>query len=1062
MPRWGFFRRLFCAAATPIAVGLLWLAPILRAPAGPDGADRVDYNFEIRPLLADRCLVCHGPDQNKRKARLRLDLPESAFAKGVIVPGKPEASPVVQRITAADSHKRMPPAKSNLSLSRDETALIRRWIAEGAEYKPHWAFQPLAEIVAVPAVADSHWPAGPLDRFVLARLERSRLSPAAPAPKEVWLRRVTFDLTGLPPTPAEADDFIADTTPEAFEKVVERLLASPRFGERLALEWLDVARYADSFGYHTDSDSHVWPWRDWVIEAFNQNLPFDQFVTWQLAGDMLGGGGKEGVNPRLATAFCRLNRMTNEGGSIPEEFRNEYVSDRVHTFGTAFLGLTLECSRCHDHKYDPVTMKDYYSLGAFFNSIDEWGVYENSRYRPTPTLLLPTPDQERSVAALRKEIQSREARVHEKEKEREQAFQAWLTRSDILPEIPDLVGHYPLDELGEKDQLKNLADEKNPGDTSPSNALAPGKFGLALRFTGDDAARFPKAPASLERTHPFAVAFWLQTPELLKEGVVFHRQSGHDTGFHGTELAFDEGRLCLALVRFWPGNAMAVRTRETLPLKEWVHVAVTYDSSGVAAGMRIYLNGQPALVDVVRDNLFKNTEGGGSASGLQFGARERSTGFKGGLLDDLHVFSRALAPVEVAHLYDGQSLGLALARKDEAALRRFYFAAIDAETRKASEELRQARERLFATQSEVFEIVTMKELPEPRAAYLLTRGAYDAAKDKPVGRETPAVLPPFPPGTPRNRLGLARWLTDPRHPLTARVAVNRYWQLFFGSGIVATTENFGSQGALPTHPELLDWLARDFIDSGWNVKRLCKQIVLSSTYRQRSAAPLEQRDRDPDNMLLARGPSRRLSAEMLRDAALAASGLLVERLGGPPTKPYQPPGLWKGQNPFLPEYVQDKGAGLYRRSLYTFWRRTSPPPNMLAFDAPSREVCVVRRQTTSTPLQPFVLLNDPQFVEAAGALGERFLRGKVPKLEERLAFAFRLAATRTPTDRELRLLVGLYREQLELFRRNPAAAQNLLKSGERTAAAGIDPIELAAAAATASAILNLDASLTIR
>jgi hypothetical protein len=1065
------------------AAGGLGLAAAGSA-AGPPVEGKIDYNFHIRPLLSDRCFVCHGPDEKKRKADLRLDLPEAAHAGGVIVPGKPEDSLLIERITAADT-QRMPPRKSNLSLSQDEIGLLRRWIAEGAEYKPHWAFLPLPDAVPVPAVADCAWPAGPLDHFIRARHDREGLRPAPPAPKEDWIRRVTFDLTGLPPTPTDVDAFLADHSPHAFAKVVDRLLASPRFGERLATEWLDVARYADSFGYQADGDSHVWPWRDWVVGAFNANLPFDRFLTWQLAGDLLPRPTRE---QRLATAFCRLNRMTNEGGSIPEEFRNEYVSDRVHTLGTVFLALTLECSRCHDHKYDPVSMKDYYALGAFFNSIDEWGTYDNSRYRPTPTLLLPTPEQEQALEAQAKQVKALEARLREVEKDREAAFRQWLSRLDLengprpmsteIPgsvqsskfvEIPGLVGYYPLDRLEAKNRLENLADPQNSGSTTPANVLVPGKRGNALRFTGDDAATFPKVAGSLDRTHPFTVSFWLHTPGMLKQGMVFHRQSGTDTGFHGTELSFDDGRLFLAMIRFWPGNALAVRTRAALPAREWVHIAASYDASGTAAGLRIHVNGRPVETEVIRDHLVKDLQSGtagltyfSGGTGLIVGERFRSPGLKDALLDELRVYTRALTTLEIAQLHDGQALADALARKDAEAVRPYYLGAVDAEVAEAREELRQARQEWFATQTEVFEVMTMLELPQPRQAYTLARGDYDAPKDRPVGRGTPAALPPFPRGTPRDRLGLARWLTDPKHPLTARVAVNRYWQMFFGRGLVATTENFGQQGALPTHPELLDWLARDFIASGWDVKALCRQMVLSSTYRQRSAAPPRLRERDPDNLLLARGPSRRLSAEMLRDAALAAGGLLVHKLGGPPVKPYQPPGLWKGQNNFLPEYVPDKGDGLYRRSLYTFWRRTSPPPSMLAFDAPSREVCVVRRQTTSTPLQPLVLLNDPQFVEAARALGERMLRQGGDTPAERLTFAFRLAATRRPTEPELHLLEKLYTGQVELFRQEPANARKYLQTGDRPPAADLDPVELAAATVTANAILNLDAAIMTR
>jgi hypothetical protein len=1048
-----------------LGAGLFWLAPAAPTPSAPPPA-KVDYNFQVRPLLADRCFVCHGPDQNKRKAKLRLDVPEVAFARGAVVPGKPDESAVIERITAENAGYRMPPAKSNLRLSKDEIELIRRWIAEGAEYKPHWAFLPPPDRVPVPAVADAEWPANPIDRFVVARLEREGLRPSPAATKEDWVRRVSFDLTGLPPSPAEVDAFLADDSPRAFEKVVDRLLASPHYGERLALEWFDVARYADSFGYQADGDSQVWPWRDWVIEAFNQNLPFDQFVTWQVAGDLLPGATRR---QRLATAFSRLHRMTNEGGSIPEEFRNEYVSDRVHTFGTAFLGLTLECTRCHDHKFDPLTMKDYYALGAFFNSIDEWGTYDNSVYRPTPTLMLPMPEQERGLADRTKEVAEREARLGEVGKARATAFRAWLAGGDHKPDVPGLVGHYPLDRLGEKNQLENLADPKNPGSTSPANTLVQGKFGQALRLTGDDGVAFPKVGGGFDRGQTFTVSFWLQTPQEMKQGIIFHRQSGTDTGFHGTELSFDDGRLFFGLIRFWPGNAVAVRSRAALPAKEWAHVAASYDGSGRGSGLRLYVNGRPAETEVVRDHLSKDTQAAvpgltyfSGGTGLVFGERFRSTGLKGALLDDVRIFNRALSDVEEAQLHDGRSLTDALARKDEEVLRPYYLGAVDEDAAKAREELRQARQRLFAAQTDVFEVMTMEELPQPRPAYILARGAYDAPRDRPVGRDTPAVLPPFPADAPRDRLGLARWLTDPKHPLTARVAVNRYWQMFFGRGIVATADNFGTQGALPSHPELLDWLARDFIASAWDVKALCKKIVLSSTYRQRSAAPAGLRERDPDNRLLARGPSRRLPAEMLRDEALAAGGLLVEKVGGPPVKPYQPAGMWRGMNAFLPAYVADKGEGLYRRSLYTFWRRTSPPPNMMAFDAPSREVCVVHRQATSTPLQPLVLLNDPQFVEAARALGERLLREGGDSRQEKLAHAFRLAVTRRPTERELRLLDELYREQLELFRKDPAGALMFLKAGERPVPPGLDPAELAAAAATAGALLNLDASLTTR
>jgi hypothetical protein len=751
--------------------------------------------------------------------------------------------------------------------------------------------------------------------------------------------------------------------------------------------------------------------------------------------------------------------MTNEGGSIPEEWRNEYVSDRVHTAGTVFLGLTLECTRCHDHKYDPFTMKDYYTLGAFFNSIDEWGTYDSAAFRPTPTLALPTSAEEQTIAAGVREVEVRTARLRTVELDCECDFRTWLARNDLKPLLPGLVAYCPLDKLEAGNHISNNVDGKHPGSASSANSFVPGRYGKALRFTGDDPANIP-APASLDRAQPLTVSFWLQTPDVMKQAIVFHRQAGTDTGFHGPELTIDEGRLCYALVRFWPGNMAAIRARTPLPAKTWVHVTVSHDGSGRAAGMRIYIDGRLADVDVVRDCLTRNLDAPGGT--LVFGERFRSLGLKSGLLDEVRIFDRALTDIEVAQLHDGRALADALARKDEAALRPYYLSAVDPEMAKARAELRQARQRLFAAETGVFDIMTMAEMPQARQAYILARGNYDAPKDRPVGRDTPASLPAFPSGAPRNRLGLARWLTNPHHPLTARVAVNRIWQMFFGRGIVATTENFGTQGALPTHPELLDWLARDFIASGWDVKALCRQVVLSSTYRQRSAATPELRERDPDNLLLARGPSRRLSAEELRDAALAAGGLLAQEIGGPPVKPYQPPGMWRGMNAFLPEYVPDKGEKLHRRSLYTYWRRTSPPPNMIAFDAPSREVCVVRRQTTSTPLQPLVLLNDPQFVEAARALAERMLREGGATPQERLTYAFRQATTRKPNERELRVLGELYEGQLQIFRSDAAAARRFLNTGERAPAQGFDPAELAAAATTAGAIMNLDAALATR
>lgn len=1021
------------------------------------GADtptpKVDYNFEVRPILSDRCFLCHGPDERARKAGLRLDLPESALDAGVIEPGLPDESELVLRIKSTGKTQ-MPPKSSHLALSASEIETLRRWVQEGAEYKPHWAFLPPPRTVPLPIVSNPSWPTGTIDRFILERLDREGLKPAPEAPREDWLRRVTLDLTGLPPTPEEADAFLGDSSAKALDKVVDRLLGSNRFGERMALEWLDVARYADSFGYQADGDTNVWPWRDWVIKAFNDNLPYDQFLAWQVAGDLLPGATRE---QRLATAFNRLHRMTNEGGSIPEEWRNEHVSDRVQTFGTAMLGLTFECTRCHDHKYDPLTMSDYYGLGAFFNNIDEWGTYDSAGFRPSPTLPLPTSEQQSTVAGLAEKVQRAEQALRQAEDDQAPAFLQWLAREGRSAEIPGLVGAFDLDSR-DADKLPNAVDPKTPGTTSAANATVPGKSGEALRFSGDDPAEFKVGQAPVDRGTPFSLAFWLKRPESLTDAIICHREAGTDTGFHGAELTLDGGKARFALVRFWPGNALAVRTVEALPADRWVHLGLSYDGSGKATGVQFTRDGQAAAVEIVRDDLTKNVQV--SVPGFVFGERFRSVGLKGGLIDEIKIFDRALSRVELAHLHDGESLAEAILSDDREALRPYYLGTVDLVVAEAREALRKARQALFAAETSVNEIMTMAEMPEPRPAHILARGAYDAPKDRPVGRLTPEALPPFPKEAPRDRLGLARWLTDPDHPLTARVAVNRYWQLFFGRGIVASTENFGLQGSLPSHPALLDALARQFIEIGWDVKALCKSIVLSATYRQRSLADASLLERDPENALLARGPGQRLSAEMIRDQALFTSGLLVEDIGGPPVKPSQPPGLWKGQNAFLPEYVADKGPAAHRRGLYTFWRRTSPPPNMMAFDAPSREVCVVRRQPTNTPLQPLVLLNDPQFVEAAIALGNRV--DSEGSTEKKLERAFRLVVTRRPTEKELALLLGLYKSQRDGFGRDLEKARAYLAAGPAPGSADTDLADRAAMAVIAGVILNLDAALTVR
>ncbi len=1066
----------------------------------PAAVDRVDFRFQIRPLLSDRCFRCHGPDASKRKAKLRLDTREGAFKEiedgwAIVKPGDPGKSELIRRINSDYEDDVMPPPESHLTLSEAEKALLKRWIAEGADYKPHWSLIPV-HAVEIPAVRTN---ANPIDEFVRERLERERLRPergaespserergwgpasiekglrpAPPAPPEILLRRLALNLTGLPPTPAEIDAFLADRSPGAYARAADRYLASPAYGERMAMDWLDLARYADTYGYQNDFERDMSPYRDWVIRAFNQNLAYDQFLTWQLAGDLLPNATRD---ERIATAFNRLHRQTNEGGSIEEEFRTEYVLDRVNTFGTSMLGLTLECSRCHDHKFDPITQRDYYSLFAFFNSIDESGLYSHfTNATPSPSLLL-WPDAARKQHELMTaRIAATETRLTAISRGAGQAFADWLeTLSTGSGQAPS-TGSGPTAQASPPTPIAHLAFDVLEGDQTPDSVLKSpaqvqeglvlvrdagegGGTNAALKFTGDSTVIHPGV-RPLVRTDPFSFSLRLKPTEAQDRAVILHQsRAWTDAGSRGFELTLDHGRPFFGLIHFWPGNAIAVRARQSLPMNTWSRLVVTYDGSSRAAGIRLYLDGLPLESDVVRDHLYKDISyrrdaGDRSADThpLTIGARYRDSGFKNGVIDDLQVFDVCLTAVEVSGFIRRDS-------RDPAALAHFlarqhqpYIVALA--------DLKTLREQENLLVADVPEIMVMEEMPAPRPAHVLARGAYDAPGEV-VGRDTPRSLPPFPANQPRNRLGLARWLTDREHPLTARVVVNRIWRMHFGRGIVPTQEDFGSQGKLPTHPDLLDWLAARFMDSGWDVKALHKLIVTSETFRQSSLASRESLLGDPDNLLLSRGPKTRLMAEVIRDSALAASGLLNRTIGGPSVKPYQPAGLWE-QSGTGKTYTQDQGLKLYRRSLYTFWRRTSPPPSMMTFDAVSREVCTAKRDVTATPLQALVLLNDPQFVEAARVLAERLLRRFPASEADRIREAFRELIARPPDETEARILAQLFTEQKILFAKNPDGATRFLGVGDSVFDEQLPRADLAAMTTVVSAIMNLEEFVVVR
>jgi hypothetical protein len=1017
--------------------------------------DKVDFNFQVRPILADRCFKCHGPDEKARKGKLRLDLQESAFSirdpqknRRAIVPSHPEQSELVRRITTTDEDDRMPPVTSTLSLSDSEKELLKRWIAQGAEYKPHWAFIPVKKPqVVVPVRGQS-----PIDAFVQERLTGEGLRPSPQASRETLIRRLSFDLRGLPPSLEEIDGFLADESGDAYEHLVDVILASPAYGEHMANDWLDLARFADTYGYQNDVERDMSPWRDWVIRAFNDNLPYDQFITWQLAGDLLPAPSSDQV---LATAFNRLHRQTNEGGSVEEEFRVEYVSDRVGTAGTAFLGLTLGCARCHDHKYDPVTQKDFYRMSAFFNNIDESGLYSHFTHAtPSPSLLLYKVGEEAKHKAMLDKIRARDDALAQTAKQAEPRFISWLaTGSNNIP-MPEPAAAFSFEEVKDDSTPDNIS--TNRASLIDGPILEEGRVGKALKFSGDNSV-ICKGAGAFNRTTPFSFGLWLKPTEAQERAVVFHRsRSWTDSGSRGYELLLENGVPSFSLIHFWPGNALKVSARTQLPLNQWSHLAITYDGSSRAAGVRLYLNGEPMQLETVRDNLFndilhRQEWGDADVSEVQLtlAGRFRDSGFRNGLIDEFEVFNRQLSAAEVRLL-----AGLQNAHPSRAELLTFFLQNVDPEYRAAVDELEKLRGEENQFIDDVREIMVMKEMPERRPTYLLKRGAYDARGEQ-VQPDTPEKIFPFASALPRNRLGLAKWMVDPRNPLTARVAVNRAWRMHFGRGLVLTEEDFGTQGKLPTNPKLLDWLAATFIEQHWNLKALHKLIVMSATYRQTSQASPELLAKDPDNQLLARGPKHRLRAEEIRDNALAVSGLLSSKIGGPSVRPYQPDGLWE-QSGTPSHYVQDKGEALYRRSLYTFWKRIVPPPNMLIFDAPTREVCTARRETTTTPLQALVLLNDPQFIEAARVMAEKLVRDCGQDTTKCITRGFRLTTGRMPKPREQALFQELYDEQLKRFEADPSATEQYLKIGEQPLDKSLPSQQVAATAVLASALMNLD------
>ena len=970
---------------------------------------------------------------------LRLDTEEGAFAalpsgRFAIVPGKPEESELVARLETQDSDRRMPPAAlGHAPLSPQQTAVLKRWVQEGAKWSRHWAFERLVK-PASKAAGPGEWGRNPIDHFVLAHLREEGLQPSPEADRSKLLRRLTLDLTGLPPSADDVREFLADESPKAYETAVERLLASPRFGERMAFRWLEAARYADTNGYQNDRPRDMWRWRDWVIEAFNDNMPFDQFTVEQLAGDLLPNAT---LSQRIATGFNRNHRGNAENGTDPDEYQVEYAVDRLETTATVWLGLTLGCARCHDHKYDPISQREFYQFYAYFNNVSDRGRYY--KYGNTPPIVhAPTRDQQAQIHAMDARIRRIESRIERH-----------------IAEVEASLADRDLDTARQWAYAERLV-ARRTFDTAPA-----GPYSLLGGAAQLDGRRYFDLGdiGDFDFYDPFTLSAWIR-PESETGGVVGRYLT---TGPKGYGLFLVDGKLQLRIETASISDRMRIESVETIPQAQWTHVAGVYDGTRNTDGMRLYINGRPVETKMLVDESLNSTR---VKATVRIGHGPGTNDRFSGLVDDVRVYSRALDRSETAVLAvretPAEIAAMASDQRRPAQQLKLHWAYLEhsapAEISAAWKDLRDLRLEREAFIATLPTVMVMDERDEARPTHILFRGAFDAPRDR-VEPGLPATLPPLAQGLPNNRLGLARWLTSPENPLTARVTVNRFWQMLFGRGIVSTVEDFGSQGAAPTHPELLDWLAADFVESGWDVKGLMRTIVNSSTYRQSSRVTPELLERDPENLLLARAPRLRLPAESIRDQALAIANLLSGDPGGPSVKPYQPGGLWKELSNWG-AYSNDHGDKLYRRSLYTFWKRTLGPPAMLAFDAAARETCVVRQERTNTPIQALNLMNDPTYNEAARVFAERMLNEGGSHDGERLAYGFLLATARQPAASEAEILRSSLNRYRDRYQTRPEDAESYLTVGERPRDESIDPPELAAFTAVASMLLNLDETIT--
>ncbi len=1036
-------------------------------------ADKISFNSSVLPILADNCFQCHGPDAKTRQANLRLDRKETMLRREdpVIIPGDVSGSQLIARIRSSDPGLQMPPPHIKRKLSPTEINTLEKWISEGSNWGKHWAF--VSPVMPTPPTTlfNSN---NAIDRFVQSILTRQKLHPSPQADKVSLLRRVTMDLTGLPPTIEELDIFLADTENDAYERVVDRLLYTTAHAERLALDWMDLSRYADSHGMHADGWRQMWPWRDWVIDAFRRNLPYDKFVTWQMAGDLLDVPTQE---HRLATAFHRNHPMMSEAGSIEEEFRLQNVFDRMETTATAFLGLTMNCARCHSHKFDPISQSDYYRFSAFFNNVPELGMIGNDgNFGPT----LPYPDAE-TTSQLHSLDYRLETLSTEIKHSRQIALKQFKSIADQYIRQQQVNISSFQSQVFSFDDLQTYVEAEHRESTLDGNSkivfkdtptFIPGVNGQAVEIDGEHGFLTLKEIGKYDVADMFSIALWIR-PQLRKDKLVTRTLLGN-TGnknqyWRGWDLFLDQtNRLSARLVHNLPDNLLHVRSTGQILDQQWTHVVVTYDGSDIAATDRplsLFINGQPCLMETIHNSLTRTILEEKSRD-VRVGRSYRSAtgefGIYHGAFDDLRFYQSTLTAVEVANLYQSYSTTVIntfqpmAVKLTDADWFDHWLQREHDDWKIKLVNYRQLYKKRIECFSKVPLVMVMREMTPPRDTYCLERGIYDQRRQK-VQPQAPSVVMPFATDLPTNRLGLSQWLFAPDNPLTARVAVNRYWQMIFGQGLVRTPHDFGVQGERPTHPRLLDWLAVWFQKSGWNVRELLKIMVTSATYQQSSKINSASVQIDPENRFLWRFPTYRWPAEFLRDGALAGSGLLDRKVGGPSVKPYQPPGLWIEKNNFsakLKTYQMDNGASLYRRSLYSFIRRTSPPPAMQILDAPDRSVCIVKREVTNTPLQALVLLNDPQFVEAARVLSEHVQCQDRKNLDQYLKRIFRLLTSHYPNMDEINLLKQCYQTIYERFRQDTDAANALLQVGEYPLDSTLESTKIATLTVVVNMVMN--------